>query len=275
MYCSKCGKEVKNTDGYCPNCGAKIGSSGMGLNLSADTRDFVHQVLKKLKAAPKIYYASILLLILCAFLIGNSMFQVSYKLFTAYSYEMTMFESKESWETVFILGYAAAILVLLYPMLLEKEWKTWQFIPGIVVPGTSLIWFFAVLIKAASGTDLGAYSDFADALNFSAGLTPNAILFLLASIGAAAMTYLSRNAVMNIGNTEKAIEPNQCAKAKVVGVTMLPPDKVKDGRDVRMTFELKNGEKLHLLEKSEYQATLGDEGTLTWNGGIVVFFEKN
>lgn len=143
-----------------------------------------------------------------------------------------------------------------------------------MMPIASLSWFFVILIKATSEVDLGAYSGFADALNFSAGLTTNGILFLLVSIGTIVMTFKARDEILNAGKLDRTIEPNQNAKAKVVGVAILPPDEVKDGRDVCLTFKLADGREINLFEKSEYQANLGDEGNLTWNGGIVVFFEK-
>lgn len=267
MFCQKCGKEVSGSNGYCPNCGAKI-------EKDTDTRQINDRVLQKLSTIPKRYYLAILCQIISIFLVGSSMFQVSAKMFTSYTYKITLFEGKDMWKALFIFGYLATVLSMAPPIFVNWSWKRWNFIPGIVMPIAALIWMFSAFIMALNRVDLGAYMELADALDISATLTANAWIFMLSSVGGAAFSYLSMKELMHENNVGKRIQPNQKTKAKLVGVASVPMEKARNGRDIQLTFELMDGSKLTLFEKSEYQAQLGDEGILTWNDDMVVFFEK-
>lgn len=267
VYCAKCGKEISDSNGYCPYCGTKSGKA-------IDSQQITSQVMQRLSTVSPKYYLAMLCQMISIFLIGSSMFQISAELFTSYTYEMTMFEGKETWKILFIIGYLVAALAMTPPIFVAGRWKHWNFVPGMVVPIFALIWMFSVLVVSLNSVDLGAYKEFADALDISASLTANAWFFMLISAGGAAFSYLSMNELMHNSNAGKRIQPNRKAKARVVGVASVPMWKVKNGRNIQLTFEMVDGSKLTLFEKSEYQAQLGDEGVLTWNDDMVVFFER-
>ena len=43
MYCSKCGKEIKDSDVFCPACGNKIGNAEQFVEKSKENRTIAFQ----------------------------------------------------------------------------------------------------------------------------------------------------------------------------------------------------------------------------------------
>lgn len=198
MFCSKCGKAVKNGEKFCSYCGAKIGNSAKGIYLQREepiSHEFreVYGGLNMLSDCKIQYFASIVLLILSMFLITGKMFEVSYELLYAHSEAFTLFEGHNALKILLLFGYCAAVLLMVLPLLRSRDWEKINFFLGKCMPILAIIIFAIVSVSVLRGTEKYLGSDellgLMKAVNISVNLTENAWLFLLTSSVAEVMVF--------------------------------------------------------------------------------------
>lgn len=188
MFCSKCGKELKGSDSFCPNCGAKVGGGRREINIGKVGEKLRSMIpsgsalsqnrLNALGSMKPWFFAAIALLILCCVLIGKNMLSVEVEvLFYSETLEIGLFEDRKGLNVIAVIGYILAVGVMLLPVLENDDWKKIHLLPALIMPVLGLAWFG---ITAMSGGEiLAEYEDYAD---ISVGVTTSGWFFLITSV---------------------------------------------------------------------------------------------
>lgn len=205
MYCSKCGKEIRDGDIYCGVCGTKVNSEHAANTISGPgptaKRDIIMERLGKVGEDMKVYLLCVLLPILSMLFMGNNMFEVSYDLF-GYSntLEYTMFEGKDFIKIIFYIGYIVAAGMLVLPLIQDTKWELKHFAVGIGMPIASAILFAVSLFSVKNEVATGQYASVMSAIDVKVAISINAWLFLIISAVMALMTY---KAYVDMTNTQE------------------------------------------------------------------------
>lgn len=187
MYCKQCGKELRDDEMFCSSCGTKAGEVKKTTFEMPDAERLKNSVdvfksrLNDLGENKVTYLTGICLLLVSAFLLTKEMFAVSYTVFYTNSYTYTMFENKEVLGTLFVVAYLAAVVTMLVPLLLNKEWKRNDFTLGKYVPVASLLWLLIVILAVYDEVagELNEYKILLDAVDLKVKLTSNAWVLII------------------------------------------------------------------------------------------------
>ncbi len=192
MYCKKCGKELSAGENYCSQCGTKTGNTTISLNL--DGLSTVRKRINRMKDTDglKWYASSLAFLLLDLLIIGTAMFEASYTIFLTKSVEVTLFEKSEALKVLFMLGYLVSIVLILYPVLFNRDLKGIYFNAGMLMSILSLVLFAAMYFSVKELVLTGEYAQLTEYVNFSIKLTENAWLFLVSEVLACICTYTAR-----------------------------------------------------------------------------------
>ena len=195
MFCQNCGKELNEGERFCPRCGTESGKSKKGVNLDIKVNEFLHEVdgiqrkIERLGESKIHYFAGILLQIISILFIGKDMFAVSYELFSTNYLHFTLFEDNEEMKHLFLIGYVAAAVMLLVPVLFSKEWKITHFILGMCMPIASVFWLVVAALRARGEVKSSGYYGLLEAVDIKIELSSNAWMLILVSISAVYLVY--------------------------------------------------------------------------------------
>lgn len=186
LFCSRCGNELNNGDGFCPKCGFKIKSRGEAISVNISTENFRDKIMElkenivlntaDLGKNRLFIFGNIALLILSIIFACTPIFKVS-SLF-GISESMSMFVDINGIRVFFISCYIISIIFIIIPLVSKKAWKSKYFLMGKITSILMLIWFLIVLISGISKTEESSYGSIAE---FS--LTATGWLFLIFTIG--------------------------------------------------------------------------------------------
>ena len=202
MFCSKCGKELKDGELFCSQCGTRCGTTGNSMNIS--TGDMKNKAIEMknnfvsgvadLGKSKTLIFGNIILLFLSLIFSLTKVFKVDAIL--GMSQGMSMFVDIESVKEMdgfkdmagvksfALIFYLFAILMLVFPLLLRREWSTKFFLPTKIVTIATLVWFLFVLFTGLSELDSSEYSSLAEF-----NLSGTGWLFLVTTAGALILAY--------------------------------------------------------------------------------------
>ena len=180
MFCSKCGNEVKQTDTFCSKCGASIKDGANRGYIAGSQIDFQLPGVKNLHGNTITLFLGAILLLICACLAGTKAFQINYSVFfAAEKLELTMFENAEMVLVLFIMGYLASIIVMLFPLKTGKLWEKKDFIPAKIMPILGIIAFVVSFSTVRNKLNDGGLVG--NIVEFEMKLSTGVWVFLLAS----------------------------------------------------------------------------------------------
>lgn len=193
MYCTKCGKEIKDGEMYCAVCGAKGGET-RSTNTAGDSTSVdlsgIKSRLENVEGDKAIMITAFIMPLVSMMFLGNEMFDVSYNVF---GYEntlrYTMFEGSDFLKTLFYIGYITASVMVMLPVLTDGKWSKINFAPAMIMPVASAIMLFVAMTKAKSEAASGQYASLMSAIDMKLSISGSAWLFLLISIVTLAVAY--------------------------------------------------------------------------------------
>lgn len=190
MYCGKCGKELRNGDPYCSNCGAKVGGRG-GSDLRSAFSSLVSSVtgtdpFAMLGDAKPVFFISLVCQILCCILIGMEMLTVKVDLyFFAESARIGLFDDRGLLSFLAHVGYIVSAAALLLPVFRKTVWGKMELLPAVIMPLLGLLLFVICVVRGS-----GALGDYEDLANVSISLTGAGWMFLITSVAAVLVSWM-------------------------------------------------------------------------------------
>lgn len=188
MYCVKCGKEIPDDAQFCSECGTKVGGGKRGYDFSGIDLSGLKKVveakqLKEIKRGMEIvesckwfFFASIIGLIISLFFLGTEMFEVTIEAFWTHTETFTMFEGKDFLKVLFIFGYIAAAVILIFPLITGKDWELGNFYLALGVPVLAVLVLLFVMISAKNGM---AGNELLEAVDAKVKVSANGWLFII------------------------------------------------------------------------------------------------
>lgn len=185
MYCPICGKEIKTGEKHC-TCGAKVGDirttstpdTGLAAELGLITNRLANAGENKIALV-----LSCILPILCVALLSNPMFDISYELFGyANTLDFQLFENEDSPKAILYIGYAVALVMIIWPAFTDGKWSRKNFIPGMIMPVVAGILFWIAIIRAKNEIASGELAPIMKAINLEVQISKTGWLYLTSSL---------------------------------------------------------------------------------------------
>lgn len=187
MFCRKCGNELGEGETYCQKCGTKVGEGELSAARSMANDSLAR--LEKMGKAKKWYIGSLLLLAISLFMVCAVMFEATYTVFVTHSVEMTLFENHDTLKLLIILGYLVSILLILLPVLMNKDLKKIYFDVGKWMSVVSVVLLVVVFFNAKKILLSSEFGEILQLVNFSIKFTANAWVFIVLSFFTCLTTY--------------------------------------------------------------------------------------
>lgn len=155
MFCSKCGREMKNGEQFCSGCGTKAGSTGNFVNFNISGEDVKNKAgeMKKMavSGADSPNKNFLMLLGNIILLIFSFIFAMT-RVFTATSFwvakqSLSMFEEVEVCRAICVILYLVSIVFMLMSLFVKKQSKGY-FLPAKITMILTFVWFLFYYIIA-------------------------------------------------------------------------------------------------------------------------------
>lgn len=189
MYCQNCGKELRDGERFCAQCGTKAGNGSAMPGIPVDTRKIQETVsnlsgqVRAMSLGKVLYWTGLALLVVSLFMLSKDMFDVTISFLGTQKMSYSMFEGAGFVKICFYIGYVAAILWMLRPQLSATWWEEKYFYIAMAMPVASAVWLLAAKIVAEQKVkDTIGYDFVADSVKL--GYNSNAWVFLLISLAA-------------------------------------------------------------------------------------------
>lgn len=178
MFCSKCGKELKETDGFCPRCGSKVGGKPQP---EPQTKPAAR--IGGLQGHAGVYLTALVCLIISLVFLGHDMYELTIDKMEEFEEGFTMFEDTEVWQPLLTVGYLAAMAAMLWPVIVGQPFSKGHFALGTWVPVVSVGRFAYVLLTVKGKiADEDGMEEIMEAFGIELGLTDEAWVFLAISV---------------------------------------------------------------------------------------------
>lgn len=196
MYCMKCGNKLLDSDLFCSNCGTKVGETGVKPAGSSINWNSVREKVNPAGFTGRfqavgdckwMFIGAIATLLVSMFMLGSEMIQVSYQaLWVEDTIKLSMFEDRAFLKTLFVLGYIAAVAVLLLPPVINKPWDNKHFYPALAVSALAVIALLLIMLGAKNEISENYLTKAVDA---KAGLTGSGWLFIVINVASVFLTF--------------------------------------------------------------------------------------
>ncbi|MBO5317082.1 MAG: zinc ribbon domain-containing protein [Oscillospiraceae bacterium] len=180
MFCANCGKELQSTGEFCSHCGKRVGAEKRTVTTTFNQPETLVPGLRTLKGNAGVFFASVVLLIISVFLVGQKMFVVSYRAFSTQYLEFTMFEEKEFLKVLFVLGYIGSATMMLMPLFTGRDWENFHFVPGICMQMAAAIMLFITFVVVSGKMNT---EEIMEAVDASISMTTNAWMLIMVIVG--------------------------------------------------------------------------------------------
>lgn len=224
MYCRRCGKEMGESDAFCPQCGTKAANdrprSSSELKVPKIHEILNHSRIARLGGVKWHFCAGILLFAVCTLLAGKEMILFEYDVwYYGDSVSVGLLEEYSFLRFLYRAAYFAALAWAVYPMIRDEEWQKHHLMPvlvvavlGIALVGITLLSGVDAVGTAGKTNGLSSW----DWVDITIGLTTEGWIFLVASIMAVVLLYKTSKEIVSEQTQyrQRAEEERLCADSE-------------------------------------------------------------